>query len=242
MRLEYNVGKVKKILFIILIAGIYLNRSYAYFYNFLSQNRLIAPPHEITTTAGNNSGGRIIKYTALGDSLTAGVGTVDYKDSYPYLLARKLSSGNQVELTNLAHAGDNSSDVLATQLPQALSQKPDLVTLLIGINDIHNLKSVEEFRNNYTQIVSSLKKSGARIYLLSIPYLGSPKTVLLPYNLILDFRTRQFNSVIKKVATNYGAFFVDLYSTNHPAGFYSIDEFHPSAEGYREWTKEINVN
>jgi len=244
--LSIIIVRVKKLLIIvlilILITGIFLNRSYAYFYNFFNQNRLTASPHEKIVITGNNSEGRIIKYAAMGDSLTAGVGTADYRDSYPFLLANKLASENQVELINQARAGDNSSEVLAVQLPQVLSLNPDVVTLLIGTNDIHNLKSLEEFNRNYTQIVSQLKKTGAKIYLLSIPYLGSSKIVSFPYNFLLDLRTKQFNGVIKKAAADYGVFFVNLYAINQPAGFYSADQFHPSAEGYKTWAKEINVN
>lgn len=222
--------------------GIYLNRSYAYFYNFLGQNHLTAPIHKTSIMIDNHSGSQTIKYVALGDSLTEGVGVSDIKSSYPYLIAQKLSSKNNVELTNLAHVGDTSSDALASQLPKALSLKPDLTTILIGVNDIHNLKSLKEFEANYTQIVSNLRKSGAKIYVLSIPYLGSDKIVYFPYNFILDFQTKQFNNVIKKVSTDYKVEYIDLYSLNKSANFYSSDQFHPGEAGYKEWLKAVNVN
>lgn len=224
----------------LLILGTYLNRSYAYFYNFLDQNKLVAPVSQIAVTLGNH--GQVIKYVALGDSLTAGVGVSDIKNSFPYLIAQKLSAKNNVTLVNLAHAGDTSTEVLTNQLPKIALLKPDLVTLLIGVNDIHNLKSEKEFEKNLIQIVSSLKKSGTRIYLFSIPYLGSERTIFFPYNFVLDFRTRQFNNIIKKVSTNVGAEYIDLYSLNKSENFYSSDQFHPSEEGYKEWAKIFNVN
>ncbi len=228
------------LLFLILV--IYLNRSYAYFYSFLSQNVFIPPPHEATIMIGNQPGSQTIKYTALGDSLTEGAGVSDYKNSYPYLIAQKLSSKNNVKLVNLAHGGDTSSDALTNQLPKALPEKPDLITVLIGVNDIHNLKSLKEFKDNYTQVISTLKKSGAKIYVLSIPYLGSDKIVFFPYNLILDFRTKQFNNVIKRISTDLRIGYIDLYSLSKPAHFYSPDQFHPGDQGYNEWAKAINVN
>ncbi len=234
---------MKKLLFIFLIIiGIYLNRSYAYFYDFLGQHNLAAPAHGTTITLDNPSNSQTIKYLALGDSLTAGVGVSDYKNSYPYLIAQKLSLKNNVELINLAHASDTSKDVVTNQLPKVLNQKPDLITVLIGVNDIHNLKSSKEFKDNYTQIVNSLKKSGSKIYLLSIPYLGSEKIVLFPYNFILDFRTKQFNNIIKKVSTDTGAKYIDLNALDKSANFYSSDQFHLSEAGYKEWAKAINVN
>lgn len=233
---------MKKLLLIFLIiTGLYLNRSYAYFYNFLGQKNLVPPAYNTTIRLSNQSNSQAIKYLALGDSLTAGVGVSDYKNSYPYLIAEKLSAKFNVELINLSHTGDTSSDVLI-KLPQVLSQKPDLITLLIGINDIHNLKSLKEFEENLIQIVNILKKSSAKIYLLSIPYLGSEKIVFFPYNLILDLKTKQFNKVIKKVSLDIGVEYIDLNALSRSANFYSSDQFHPSEAGYQEWAKVINVN
>lgn len=228
-------------MFLFLITGIYLYRIYTYFYSFLGQNQLASPISETTIMVGNQSGSRIIKYVALGDSLTEGVGVSDIKSSYPYLIAQKLSGKFNVKLVNLAHGGDTSSDVLANQLAQAIAQKPDLITILIGINDIHNLKSLTEFENNYTQIMTNLKKSGAIIYMLSIPYLGSDKIVFFPYNFILDFQTRQFNLIVKKVADKFNVHYIDIYSVQKTDGFYSQDEFHPSKKGYNEWMKVMNA-
>lgn len=229
------------LIFLFLITGIYLNRSYAYFYDFLGQNYLAPPNSETTIIFGNQSSSKSIKYAALGDSLTAGVGVADIKSSYPYLIAQKLSSKNNVELVNLAHPGDVSSDLLL-KLPEVLSQKPDLITILIGINDIHNLKSVKEFESNLSQIITTLKRGNGKIYLLSIPYLGSDKIVYFPYNLILDFRTKQFNNVIKKLSKNYGLEYIDLYPLTKSEDFYSSDQFHPGEEGYKAWSKVVNVN
>lgn len=216
--------------------------TYAYFYNFIGQKNLVAPIHKTTTMIGNQSNSQTIKYMALGDSLTAGVGVSDYKNSYPYLLAQKLSAKNNVELVNLARAGATSLDVVTNQLPKALLQKPDLITILIGVNDLHNLISLKEFEDNFTRIVTALKKSGAKIYLLSIPYLGSDKIVYFPYNFMLNFRTKQFNNIIKKISADTGATYIDLSALKKSANFYSVDQFHPKEDGYKEWSEIINVN
>ncbi len=237
----YILVHTKILLVLFFIAAVYLIWSYSYFYNFLGKTNLTAPSHETSVMIGNHNT-QASTYVALGDSLTAGVGVSDYQKSYPYLIAQKLSSKNNVQLINLAHPGDMSQDVLINQTPQAEYLKPDLITLLIGVNDIHNLKSLREFEANYSKIVSSLKKSGARIYLFSIPYLGASKIVYPPYNLILDLRTKQFNRVIKKISIDYGVNYIDLYALSKSVNFYSPDQFHPGAQGYKEWATQINVN
>lgn len=225
---------------VVLVISIYLYRSYAYFYHFLGQKNLLSPVHQIETTIGNPSG-KTFKFVALGDSLTEGVGVSDYKSSFPYLTALKIPS-KKVELINLARAGATSKDVLISQIPQAVSARPDLITILIGTNDIHNLVSQKEFENNFTQSVKALKKTHARIFSLSLPYLGSDEIVLFPYNFLLNFRTNQFNNIIRKTAREFGVEFIDLYSLKKGTDFYSADKFHPSEAGYKTWAEVINVN
>lgn len=234
---------MKKLLIILIVIGIYLNRSYSYFYTFLGQKQLLPPAHQTETLIGNNLNNSIsIIYVALGDSLTEGVGVSDYKKSYPYLIAQKFTVKAHVKLINLAQAGAESLNVLSYQAPQILSLKPNIITLLIGANDIHNLKSEQEFEKNYLQIADILKKSKAQVYVLSIPYLGSEKIVFFPYNFILDFRIKQFNNIIRKVSTEYNFEFIDLYSISKTNQFYSSDQFHPAEEGYKKWSTIFNVN
>lgn len=233
---------MKKLLLIFLIIGIYLYISYAYFYNFLGQKNLVPPLHETNMIINNQPDKSPFEYLALGDSLTEGVGVSDYKNSFPFLVSQKLSQKYNVSLINLAHAGDTSGDVLNNQIPKILSLKPNLITLLIGVNDIHNLITLKEFENNYIQIVSQLKTTNAKICLFSIPYLGSDKILYLPYNFILDFRTKEFNKVIKKISVEYNTEYIDLYSLKKSADFYSTDHFHPGEAGYKEWAEAINVN
>lgn len=230
------------IIFIFGLIGLYLNRTYAYFYNYISQNRLYPPIHQTMIIIGNNPSSETLKYAALGDSLTEGLGVLDYKETFPYLFAQKLSSRQNVETYIFARSGDISQDVLDNQLPEALTLKPDLVTLLIGTNDIHNSTSPTEFENNLTKIISSLKETGAKIYLFTIPYLGSDKLIYPPYNTIIDSETKQFNKIIDKVAKEYQVNLIDLYSLKKPSDFYSQDNFHPSAKGYKSWAEAINVN
>ncbi|MBI2086531.1 SGNH/GDSL hydrolase family protein [Candidatus Daviesbacteria bacterium] len=233
---------MKKLLVILFIIGIYLNRSYSYFYTFLAQIHLPAPSHQTKTIIGTKLDSQIIRYTALGDSLTAGVGVSNYEQSYPYLLSRRLSLTQNVELFNFAQSGATSLDVLTYQIPQALSAKPDLITILIGINDIHNLKSTKEFESNYMKIITALKTTKAKIYLLSIPYLGSEKILFFPYNFILGARTKQFNNIIKNISKNYDTGYIDLNALSKSTGFYSTDQFHPAETGYKEWSETINGN
>ncbi len=184
-------------------------------------------------------------YVALGDSLTAGVGTNSYTESYPYLVAQQLASSNNITLKDLGEAGFTSSNVKATLLAKAIANQPNIVTLLIGVNDIHDSVSAATFKENYQAIVATLQQqTKAKIYAISIPYLGSNQLMLPPYNYYYDLKTNQFNAIIQSIAKADGIPYIDIYAPSKSAfaasdSFYAPDLFHPSAKGYALWATII---
>ncbi len=242
--------KNRKILLIILLVIIctliYLNRAYAYFYDYLHSANLHQPVQKPILVG---SGQKILKYVSLGDSLSAGAGSQNINNNYPYLLAQQLSNNNTtVELNNIAVPGANSLDVLNNQIPRAITQKPDLITLMIGINDIHNWVGEQIFKENLQKIISILKKNTeAKIVVIDIPYLGNKKILLFPYDILFNYETQQFNKIIKTIAAADNIKYIDLYSQmldpfKSDDSFYSIDYFHPSDKGYMLWANYIYEN
>lgn len=238
------------IAFLILIfLFVYLNRTYSYFYSYLDSHKLINPNTKTIYDLNESKNAIPYKYVALGDSLTAGVGSNNYTQTFPYLLAKDLSRKYEsVELINLGQPGYETKDLLVIEIPKAINEQPDLITILTGINDIHNLVSLDEFTSNYQRILDEvITKTKSQILIINIPYLGFSKTVFFPYPYLLDLRTRKFNEAIKKIATNKKIKHIDLYSkTKQEAltskSYYSEDLFHPSKEGYILWEKIISAN
>lgn len=191
-------------------------------------------------------------YAALGDSLTSGVGATKYEESYPYLLASKLADGKniQVELKTFSYPGARTGDLIKDLLDPAVDAKPDIITLLIGTNDIHGNIGLENFRKNYDYILGRLTGgTEAKIYAVGLPDLGSDELLFPPYNYYFAKQTEAYNAVIKSLAEKYGCQFIDLNSLTLSAskkndGYYSNDLFHPSAKGYNLWAQIIydNIN
>jgi lysophospholipase L1-like esterase len=213
--------------------GLYLFVSFTSFYSFIGIKNLRPPQHTETTVIEGT--GNPVRYVAIGDSLTDGVGVSDYKDTLPYLLANKFANGREIQLINLARAGDTTIDVLDRQLTKAVDSNPDIVTILIGVNDIHQRLTDTQFRDNYNTIVKKLKQTNAKIYAVSIPYIGSDKIVRFPFNILLDNRTTTLNEIIKNIADTNSIQYIDIYSINKSDKFYAEDLFHPSRDGYKEW-------
>ena len=227
---------------LLLVIG-YLLFVYARFYYVIGMKDLKAPTQTQYTVAGSASSG-LAKYVALGDSLTAGVGASSYQKTFVYLYANKLSSKSRsVQVVNMGVPGATTRDLITSQLPQVTREKPDHITLLIGINDLHNRVSVKEFAKNFEIILDSLVTStDAQITVLNLPYLGSTQEVLPPFNKILNFQTKQFNDIISAQVLEHNLKLVDLYGLSYDqtfnnTEFYSEDLFHPGDGGYQLWSQ-----
>ncbi len=115
-----------------------------------------------------------IRYLALGDSYTIGTGLDDDAGNFPSLLATRLKdeTGIDVALVNLGVNGYTTTDVIREELPVAQSARPDLVTILIGANDIVQGSDEASYRGRLQQIYQAIKQLGARaerVLAISIP-------------------------------------------------------------------------
>lgn len=236
-------------LIVVLVIGaiVYFNRSYAYIYNHIDKVALKTPDKTRTYLVVNNkTASSSLVYAALGDSLTAGVGAEKYSDSYPYILAQYFAGNDySVTLKDRAVPGAKSKDLLLGLLPGTINDQPDIVTVLIGVNDVHSDISVNEFTENYGNILLRLTtETKAKIYVISVPFIGANNLLLPPYNYMFDLRTQRYNAALKDLADKYNVKYIDLYTqtvdlfkNNGP--YYASDFFHPSAQGYKIWADLI---
>lgn len=225
----------------IIAAWCYIFLTNAYIYHRIHTGNLSVPDTEHTYVL--NGPGPQKKYVALGDSLTSGVGVHSYTESFPHRVAKLLSKEHGVELQVLAHPGLRSAGVISDYLTTTVAAKPDIVTVLIGTNDIHGRVSAREFKSNYRTILEKLRETDADVYAVSIPYIGSRTLVFPPMNFYFDWRTRHFNNIIRSLAEEYKVAYIDIAEATRqelkPDTFYSSDSFHPNALGYARWATII---
>ncbi|MEY4440981.1 MAG: hypothetical protein RLY49_607 [Candidatus Parcubacteria bacterium] len=230
---------------IVVIIGGYLYFSHAHIYNKIGDMALVSPQTQKTYVISNKNQ-KQLRYVAFGDSLTAGVGVDIYEQSYPHLLAQEISKKEQksVELIPIATPGARTQDVIVNTLDQVINSKPDIVTILLGVNDIHNGVSRDEFYKNYSQIINRItEKTDAVIYIINIPYIGEPSLILPPYNIYFDSKTKEFNEALEQLKEEYPVRYVDLYTKTRDEAekkdYYSVDLFHPGKVGYTLWAQII---
>jgi lysophospholipase L1-like esterase len=227
------------ILFLIVAIIGYLWFGYANIYNRIRAGGLKTVDTQYIYNFNNELSSEI-KYAALGDSLTAGVGTNNYEESYPYLLSKNLSKNNNITLKDFSLLGARTEDVIDKGLLEVtIEDKSNIVTLLIGVNDVRENISEKEFKNNYEYIVSELvKNTNAKIYLINIPFIGSNTLYLPPYNIYFKNRTIEFNNIIKEIAKENNLTYIDIATPTEQIFkkdglYYSVDSLHPSKEGYK---------
>ena len=119
---------------------------------------------------------KALRYVALGDSLTEGLGDRDFArdrhgkgwaDRLATLLAcTAADSGGVVEFTNLAVRSRTAVGIFGEQVDRALELRPDLVTIMAGANDLWRpgacLAAVESV---VRCAIERLLASGARVIL-----------------------------------------------------------------------------
>jgi len=159
------------------------------------------------------------------------------------MLARR--EGAEVVLKNNSYPGARTDDVIRDLLSDAISGQPDMVMLLIGTNDIHGRVGLEKFRENYKTILERLsRETKARIYVISIPFIGSDTLYLPPYGTYFESMTIEYNRAVKELTEAYGAKYIDIAGPTKglfqkDGEHYSADLFHPSSKGYGVWADLI---
>ena len=96
---------MKKIILILVlimvISALYLFLAYTHIFAFIGAKSLVNPTAHtsITLSPPSSTSTTQITFVALGDSLTAGVGTTAEEETYPYLLAKFLVQKKNVKIT-----------------------------------------------------------------------------------------------------------------------------------------------
>ena len=101
---------------------------------------------------------------AFGDSLTAGVG-VNKKKSYPTILAQL--SGRKV--VNAGISGEITAEGRTRILETIEQEKPNLILLLEGGNDILRNRNLQQTKRNLAAMIEIAQDEGVDIVLIGVP-------------------------------------------------------------------------
>ncbi|MBL7260489.1 SGNH/GDSL hydrolase family protein [Paractinoplanes lichenicola] len=178
----------------------------------------------------------MIRFAALGDSVTSG-----YGDPMPgggwrgwaALLAEALPADTSFH--NLSSSGARVADVAERQLPAALDLRPHLASVLVGMNDtLRGDFDPDDLGRRLDDVVAALSAAGATVLTARLPdpgrMFGLPGVIARP----LGRRMAALNTAFDEIALRYATIHVDLaggsaYTRTH----WSVDRLHPSEVGHR---------
>lgn len=188
-----------------------------------------------------------VRYLALGDSYTIGE-SVEVPQRWPMQLAEKLRQGG-VEIGDpriIATTGWTTGDLLEAMYMQLNNEKFDLVSILIGVNNQYQGKSIEAYEEDlhkiFKQALSHSENGATGVFALSIPDYG-----VTPFGAErekeIGKELDEFNRIFEKVALEYGVDFYDITPISRRAKeepeLIAEDNLHPSGQMYREWVEMI---
>ena len=159
---------------------------------------------------------------AFGDSLFSGYG-LQPEDAFPAQLERKLKAdGYNVTVINDGISGDTTGGGVS-RVDQVIAQRPDIVMLSLGGNDLLRAFPPDVTRKNLDDIMAKIKQANIRMLLIGQK---APLTLGAAY-------ANAFNAIYLDLAKQYGAglypFFLEgVYGK---ADLMQPDGVHPTREG-----------
>jgi acyl-CoA thioesterase I len=174
-------------------------------------------------------------WVALGDSTAQGLGAPDPRGGYVGQALQQLRrrTGKHWRVLNLSVSGALIRDVLGEQILR-LPQEPDLVTCGVGANDILYSAPGKLF-GDLRALLAAVPEQTVMLDLpLPTGYGWLVGRMSVPY-------ITRINRVIHEVAMDRGLPVAEVSAQFTPpwTGKFSVDSFHPSQDGYRDWTRAL---
>lgn len=188
------------------------------------------------------------KYLALGDSYTIGE-SVEADKRWPVQLTKTLIANGKMidEPVIIATTGWRTDDLKNAIVNARLKNEYDFVSLLIGVNNQFQGKSVDQYEIEFEDLLLSAitlaKGISGNVFVVSIPDYG-----YTPYGKARQIEISKaidhFNEVSEKVSRKHGVkyFYITDISRRglDQADLVAADGLHPSGKMYEVWVERIS--
>lgn len=188
-----------------------------------------------------------MRYVALGDSYTIGTSVHDDERWPNQLVARAPALGLRLELVaNLGVNGFTSRDVIEVELPRVPALRPELVSLLVGVNDVVQGVPADVYRANVVDILEGVTAlvGRERVLVVTTPdYTVTPAGADYGDPATQSAAIRRLNAIITELAAARGIAVVDIFDISLEAAddrsLVAADGLHPSGAQYARWVDRI---
>ncbi|MFJ3235582.1 SGNH/GDSL hydrolase family protein [Streptomyces sp. NPDC086787] len=176
-----------------------------------------------------------LRYVALGDSQTEGVGDGDDVSGlrgWADRLAERLAMDNpDLRYANLAVRGRQAGQIRAEQLAPAIALRPDLATVVAGMNDVLRPRfDADEVVGHLDAMFAALTAQGARVATCTFPDLARITPLARP----IAPRLLALNAGIWEAARRHGVAVADAtrYPVVNDPRLWSSDRLHANSLGH----------
>lgn len=227
----------------VFLISVYSTTSFSY--NKTPVNHLFKQGSPDTITAPSAPDTTMKHYLALGDSYTIGQ-SVKINERYPVQSVEQLriAGFNVAEAEIIATSGWTTGNLLDAVKDKAAAPVYDMVTLLIGVNNQYQRRSVEEYRAQFTTLLKkAIRFAGnrpARVIVLSIPdYSVTPFAHTSDKEKIAR-EINSFNLINKRISDVCHVNYLNITNESRKAArdhsLIAYDDLHFSGKEYRIWT------
>jgi len=193
-----------------------------------------------------------VNYLALGDSYTIGQ-SVAFEENFPNQLAKYLSNDtikfNKVKI--IATTGWTTTNLIDAINNQNFDQKYNLVSLLIGVNNQYQSKTIQlyktEFKTLLNKAIALANFDTSNVFVVSIPDYG-----FTPFGSgnqkIISAEISNYNRINKEITDSFNISYINITPISQMGltkpELAAADGLHPSGAMYKLWVElmsnEIN--
>ena len=195
----------------------------------------------------NNSSVSKFSFLALGDSYTIGEGVEESKRWPNQFIEIAYEKGLYFEKPKIiAQTGWKTYDLLNAINETNFTKKYDYVSLLIGVNNQFNSRSIYEFEEDLDKIMDKIdiiRKNNGSTIIISIPDWGYTPFAESYNRDTISYEINLFNKSLKNFADKNDIKYVDVTEisrkTLNEDDLLASDNLHPNGLMYFEWAKKI---
>ena len=195
----------------------------------------------------NNSSVSKFSFLALGDSYTIGEGVEESKRWPNQFIEIAYEKGLYFEKPKIiAQTGWKTYDLLNAINETNFTKKYDYVSLLIGVNNQFNSRSIYEFEEDLDKIMDKIdiiRKNNGSTIIISIPDWGYTPFAESYNRDTISYEINLFNKSLKNFADKNDIKYVDVTEISRKTltedDLLASDNLHPNGLMYLEWAKKI---
>ena len=192
---------------------------------------------------GSIGHGRTLRLLAIGDSIIVGVGVQVIEDSLSVQFAGALAKLMQrrVDWFVDGESGLDISGLMNRLETLGLAEKPDIILISIGVNDVTRLSSIKRWRRSVVRLLDRLQDNWpeALFVFAGLPPMSTFPLPPQPLRFSLGVRAATFDTIASRlISERPGAQHMPTL-INPLENDFCEDGFHPSASSNQIWAKEL---